>query len=385
MQYEMKAAVKETEDGKYTIGGVTFDSREAAETAIDALNDGDAQLVTNAAIWSFTDGYAGKEKVNDTDCGFGNYAFGDFVADRTDVATLQMMYQYLMEVANADIEQSKVPAAEGEAVTEKTETYVEDVSLKVYDKVSDAENNKDDNKDNDVYSTDLSIKMVVTKDGTLKVYNGAGEEIASADISNSNGASTTVTFEGLTLAENEKVDIKLEHVEYMNAGVYVLEPTQSAYDQYGAYGPMSPLVGLKTDTVKTTTSYSFEFDVNEDDKTVVKKSKRTTTVTTPEAEKPDAEGSHSRPDSPADIPDAEVPLTDVSEENVPMADTPQTEAAVGEEFIVDEDVPLADIVLGAEDVSVIAETGDSNHMTAGFGGMLAALAGMMMLRKKKEN
>ena len=67
--------------------------------------------------------------------------------------------------------------------------------------------------------------------------------------------------------------------------------------------------------------------------------------------------------------------------------------------ISDEDVPLAELVLGAEDEAdaeeegmvlgaedeLIAATGDNNHATAGFGGMLAALAGMFMLRRKKEN
>ena len=392
MQSEMKAAVKETEDGKYAIGGVTFESREAAEGAIDALNDGDAQLVTNAALWSFADGYADKEKVNDTDCGFGNYAFGDFVADGTDVATLQMMYQYLMDVANAEIEQSKAPVtAEEEAVTEtKTETVVEDVTLKVYDKADGAESNNDDNRDNDVYNTDLSIKMVVTKDGTLKVYNGSGEQIASADISNSNGESTTVTFEGLTLAENEKVDIKLEHVEHMNAGVYVLEPTESAYDQFGAYGPMSPLVGLKTDTVTTTTSYAFEFNVDEDDKTVVKKSKRTTTVTKHEAPNGGNNGSSSTEQEPAAGTTEEV-IEDISDADVPLTDLPgyEIEEPVVEDIeIGDEDVPLTEMVLGAEEeaplVAGIPETGDNNQVM-GFGAMaLAALAGMFGLRKKEN-
>ncbi|MBR4861474.1 MAG: Cys-Gln thioester bond-forming surface protein [Firmicutes bacterium] len=388
MQSEMKAAVKETEDGKYSIGGVTFDSREAAESAIDALNDGDAQLVTNAAIWSFTDGYAGQEKVNNTNSGFGNYCFGNFVADGTDVATLQMMYQYLMEAVNTGIEQSKVPAVEGNA-TEETETYVEEVSMKVYDKVSDVESNKDDDKDNDIYSTDLSIKMVVTKDGTLRVYSN-GVEIASADISSSNGESTTVTFEGLVLAENEKVDIKLEHVEYMNTGVYVLEPTQSAYDQYGAYGPMSPLVGLKTDTVKTTTSYSFEFDVDENDKTVVKRSTCTTTFNQNE----DVPGTGDIPtgvlgeigkmdevsvdneDVPLagaenleEIEDADVPLTALPEENIPL-----TEAEDFEE-IEKSEAPL----------SAVPKTGDtSNSLLWIMAALLSALlmAAMTMADRK---
>ena len=51
-----------------------------------------------------------------------------------------------------------------------------------------------------------------------------------------------------------------------------------------------------------------------------------------------------------------------------------------------EDVAEEDgMVLGAEDEGIIAGTGDNLHAAAGFGGMLAALAGMFMLRRKKEN
>ena len=74
------------------------------------------------------------------------------------------------------------------------------------------------------------------------------------------------------------------------------------------------------------------------------------------------------------------------EEETPLSDAPVVE---GEEVmdIVDEEVPMAEVplVAGAEEVSVIAQTGDSNHMAAGFGGMFAALAGMFFLRKKKED
>ena len=83
------------------------------------------------------------------------------------------------------------------------------------------------------------------------------------------------------------------------------------------------------------------------------------------------------------IPDEDVPQVDLPDEDVPLADAPVVE---GEdvEFIMDEEVPLVEWVLDAEDVSGNPQTGDSNHMAAGFGGMLTALAGMFMLRRKKE-
>ena len=74
---------------------------------------------------------------------------------------------------------------------------------------------------------------------------------------------------------------------------------------------------------------------------------------------------------------------EIFEEDVPLAATPDEEGMVlGAEDVADaEEEPM---VLGEEE-ELIAATGDSNHMTAGFGGMLAALAGMFMLRRKKEN
>ena len=85
------------------------------------------------------------------------------------------------------------------------------------------------------------------------------------------------------------------------------------------------------------------------------------------------------PEKPA----PQTPAIDIEEEDVPLADAPVVEVE-DVEFIMDEDVPLVEWVLDAED-ELIAVTGDSNHMAAGFGGMFAALAGMFMLRRKKEN
>ena len=60
--------------------------------------------------------------------------------------------------------------------------------------------------------------------------------------------------------------------------------------------------------------------------------------------------------------ESEEPPVDIDEEEVPLAEAP--------------------MVAGAEDA---AATGDSNHMAAGFAGMLAALAGMVGLKRRKEN
>ena len=67
--------------------------------------------------------------------------------------------------------------------------------------------------------------------------------------------------------------------------------------------------------------------------------------------------------------ESEEPPVDIDEEDVPLADAP------GES-----EEPM---VAGEEEI--VAATGDSNHMAAGFAGMLAALAGMVGLKRRKEN
>ena len=61
------------------------------------------------------------------------------------------------------------------------------------------------------------------------------------------------------------------------------------------------------------------------------------------------------------------------------------EPMIEEVTIGDDDVPKADMEIPEEEVFLVAKTGDSNHMAGAFGGMFAALAGMFMLRRKKED
>ena len=71
--------------------------------------------------------------------------------------------------------------------------------------------------------------------------------------------------------------------------------------------------------------------------------------------------------------------TDIPEEDVPLAGVEDPVEDIGES-----DVPLAEDPMVAGEEEIIAATGDSNHMAAGFGGMLMALAGLFGLRKKEN-
>ena len=365
MKEKMKASITGDSESGYTFGGVTFATREEAEAVINSVNDGDAQVATQAALWAAHPELGAKF----------------LTSNQEQLAKLNMIYNYL--VAPVEVQMD-------EEVEKSVDAVIEDVKLTVYDKVEDAENNSNNNKDDDVYSTDLSIKMVVTKEGKIKVLNSKGEVLADADVSSTNGETTTVEFKGIQLQENETVNIRLEHVEKMQAGVYVLEPTKSAYDQYGAYGPMSPLVGLKTDTVTTTTSYSFEFDVNEDDKTVVKKSKRTTTVTKNEDSEGNGENGETEENGGGNTTDGDgeestsekTTITVISDGNVPLAGLPLVEVAESEVPLAA--LPMVEFMDAGVPLAAVPHTGDPSAYLMGLS-LVSVLGLAFTSRRKKED
>ena len=197
-----------------------------------------------------------------------------------------------------------------------------------------------------------------------------GENYLTADANGNN------TFENIVMTEGDhQYNITMEGIQNLKEGGVYLFTADVPEDTR----PQPSMIGMTSDKNQVNVeSLNFSFEV--DDEKVVVREKHSKggsrdpqpPVTTPE-ESEDFE----------EIPEENVPLTELPEEKVPMVDVPFVDDTV----IVDEDVPMSDmpgVVLGDEEVSVIAETGDSNNMTVGFGGMLAALAGMFMLRRKKE-
>jgi len=174
--------------------------------------------------------------------------------------------------------------------------------------------------------------------------------------------------------------LKLEGAQYLESGVYI-------YTSVDNYDSSQTFVGLGEgyQTVDVGMAVNMTFDVKEG--TITKKhSWRKTWHDEPEN---DPSGGGKDPETPKDPEDPKDPkhpgdpgnpedFEDIGDNDVPLAGVDPEEPV----DISDEDVPLA---AADEEVSVIAETGDSNHMTGAFGGMFAALAGMFMLRKKKEN
>ena len=359
MKDEMKASITGDSENGYTFGGVTFATREEAEAVIDSVSDGDAQVATQAALWAQHPELGAEFRAS----------------NQEQLAKLNMIYNYLV---------TPIETQADEEIEESVGSVIEDVKLTVYDKVEDAENNSNDQNNDDVYSTDLSIKMVVTKEGKIEVLNSKGDVLATADIVGTNGESTTVEFKGIQLQENEIIDIRLEHVEKMQAGVYVCAPTgeeAKRLESYYGEGCLAPMIGIREEAVIKTSSYEFTFDVNEDDKTVVKKSKRTTTVTKNEDSEGNNGGNTSN-ENGNDNTSEETTITVITDEEVPLAGLPLVEVAENEVPLAA--LPMVEFMDAGVPLAAVPHTGDPSAYLMGLS-LVSALGLAFTSRRKKED
>ncbi|MBR6542446.1 MAG: hypothetical protein IKT73_04480, partial [Anaerotignum sp.] len=108
--------------------------------------------------------------------------------------------------------------------------------------------NTDADRDNDVYKADIVVKVEVKENGETKVSVWQGGE----KLDEKTTAGGSVSFDNLTLQENQKIDIKLDNLDAVQ-------------------GNSEVTVQNTTDT----TGVSMAFDVDENNKTVVKKATRT--------------------------------------------------------------------------------------------------------------
>ena len=400
----------------YTEGGVTYayDSRteegkaEIRDMLINNINEGDAVVATQGSFWTY-----GRQ--NNNWIGFNPYRGnspngmeGGGAELRMELIRAYLTSDYLMNKVAAEdaeknttiIDKDAFLAEDGLSITigDRLETFeVEDKNGNKYDA------NDDENADNDGYNAEISFKMVVTPDPEkddmiVTLVNSNGDTIAQARIAGKNKEGETYktltadengkyTFKDLQLQENQDTtfNLNLEGVQYLEEGVYIYKAT-------AGYNNNQTLVGVSSGekAFDVTTTFNVKFDVDEDDHKVVSKSWRTVKMTPSEGEDPnptpDPEDPNPTPDpeDPNHTPDPEDPGMTIEDEDVPLSNVPGEDEGMvlGAEDVADaEDEGM---VLGAED-ELIAATGDNNHAAAGFGGMLAALAGMFMLRKKREN
>ncbi|MBQ2880051.1 MAG: LPXTG cell wall anchor domain-containing protein, partial [Anaerotignum sp.] len=237
-------------------------------------------------------------------------------------------------------------------------------------------------------STDNGDDLVVSVVSGDKVI--ASGRVAGAETGDETHGTLTpdengnYTFTNIIMTEGDHTyNITMEGIQNLkDSGVYLFTADVPAGTK-----PQPSMVGMTSDkNVVDVESLNFSFEV-EDEKVVVREKHK---PSYPEKGNNDVV-TEDTVEEQEDIEENDVPLTDlpgfeveeepaveditIGDEEVPLADAPAAE----DTDIADEEVPLAD----AEE-SIIAETGDSNHMTAGFAGMLAALAGLFGLRRKEN-
>ena len=319
---------------------------------IDGLSEYEALAATQAAIWT----YANAGDVTYDQGGYGGMAYNGSVVgvlsahkyqnskggwlneykpamDGESDARLQALYKCLLNLEPI--------YSDGELREDSTvipnENVVTDVALEIKDKVADNAANADDNKDNDVFNSDLSFKLafvpgekdemyVVLMDGNNQPILGEDgqpiKKLLASETSAKEGANVikpvngVYTLTGLKLSENSpfEFDLRLEGTQYLNEGVYI-------YQAEGGRRESQTLVGLAKGEQKVVVSnkMTIKFDVDEYNHVVAEREWHNNGEPEVVTEEPGvfAFAVHR-------------PLENIPEEEVPLADAPQT----GDEAIV---------------------------------------------------
>ena len=384
---------------------------------INDLTEGEALLATQSAIWAFANGHVGalngKDGVvvidpdgykwnQDPANGSKTNSAGELLGVLNDYgsARVDFLYKWLIGLTpDTDIKKDPYEVV----INEKN--FVEDMSLTILDKATDEtgaafEENTDENTDNDIYNAALNFKLAFVPGDNddllvqVTYQNLEGEtvnEVRRLAGKNADGQTyETITpgddgsyvIKGLKLSENEdfNFDLRLEGTQYLEQGVFVYAPV-------GGRDVSQTFVGIAEGErdVDVSVGVTVSFDVDENDRVVARREWSRDSRHSNSGGGSDPKDPTPDPKDPNPTPDPKDPGMTIPEEDVPLAGVDEPL-----EDIADGDVPLADIPeeevpLVAGEEEVIAATGDNNHMAAGFGGMLAALAGMFMLRRKKEN
>ena len=312
------------------------ETNEAGETVtvsktmmelLDGMTEGEALLATQAAIWSYSNGHLGAldgkdgTVIIDPDGYVWNHnpnsdskageALNDFGSARVD-----FLYKWLIALETE--EESTV------VITDQSS--FEDVNLLVHEKDAEAEANKDDNKDNDVYNVDLTFKLafvpgddddlvvylldsennpIKDKDGNPIIKRLAGENSEGQDYDDIRPeADGSYVLKGLKLSENQDFDfdLRLEGTQYLEKGVYV-------YTAVGGRDVSQSFVGIAEGkrNVDVSMGMTIRFDVDENHKVVAEKHWRSSHDPVTEDKNPPI---RFRTPGPV-IPDEPVPLADV--------------------------------------------------------------------------
>ena len=316
---------------------------------VDDLTEGEALAVTQAAIWSWSNG---STAVNNGSVGEKVVGLGGWSVDGNN-ARMDALYTYLMSITDD---------GEDETIVIDDDSFLEEDGLKIVigDKVEGHEKNLDDNSDNDVYNTALNFKLAFVpgeKDDLLVQISYTDLEGNDVNVvkrlagKNAEGQNYedilpepdgSYLIKGLKLSENKdfNFDLKLEGTQYLEQGVYVYSPV-------GGRKVSQTFVGMAEGNrdVDVSIGVTVSFDVDENNNVV-------------------AERVWHREGDPS-----YKPTTNTNPEPVPLAVEPE------EEVIEEEPVPLAKAP-GTGSISTIFA------VAAAVSGM--GLAGLAIGSKRKD-
>ena len=375
---------KDGGDGKYHLyDSNTEEGMAAILRMIDDANEGDFLTATQGAIWSFgrydgvfygfnpfrnndptaTKGEDGKVLKDEN----GHYMLKDGGAE----ARMTLLWEYMKTLTST---KSETTILDQTSFLDKEKG----LSITVGDKIVEGDNPAA--TDSDLYNVDVNFQLVMTPgvkdDLIVKLVDSEGNVIRKArvagDSSNDgddfsilhNNGGGSYSFTGLALRENTDIvfDLQLEGVQQLEKGVYIYRAT-TGYDKN------QTLVGLAEGSreVNVSTAFSFQFNVNEDDKAKQFHDWRRAENWSADPVDPPVDPQDPPQNPPVEeLPDPEVPLEELPEEAVPMDDLTE---------ILDEEVPLANVPM----------TGDSSLLFIGMSILSGTgLAGMALTKKRED-
>lgn len=324
-------------------------NRIFTDDEVDSLTDGIALSATQYAIWAYSNKANNIEFVNayfvnknENNVMFGN-CWNDIPAEKqSSVDLLFKLYDYLVNLTPTSAEQSTADTIINQ------DNFLKNLSVTVVEK-AEHENNLDDDNTNDAYVTNLTFALVVTPstengdDLVVTVVDKSGNTLASGRVAGELKEGETLliadedgnyTFSGITLIEGEQnFNITLEGVQNLEQGVYL-------YTSEVRNGESSQtMVGIAEGerSVDVSMNIKFEFSVEEEivAREHVWRSERVSdnddNSGNNDAEELDRTYKENGGEENTDIPDNDVPFTDIPEGyedipdyTVPLASVPKT-------------------------------------------------------------
>ena len=252
-------------------------SGQFTEAELDLLTDGVAMTATQYAIWSFSNAANGDKFVNV----YGVDENGDVsrVADgeKAKVDLIYKMYNYLTGLKASATEKTTADTIIND------QNAIENMAVTVVKKAEDHAANKDDNKNNDAYVTDLRFALVVepakdefgndTSDLKVTVKTADGQEYIGRISGEKQDGEYDLDrdddgnywFRGIVLTEGDQTfTLNLEGVQNLKQGVY-LYTSEVRTDNKGNQVGSQTMVGVASGKrdVNVSMDISFSLDVEE--------------------------------------------------------------------------------------------------------------------------